>query len=81
MTNLKTLFKEATELKERMKSCTGDSINSLTNALYERGEAHNLKRSELIVLLQEALYLLLTKSPTAEEELMESVKYWHPELF
>ena len=78
---LKELFKNVREEKARFKKVTGDDIASLCIALFERGIVYNLDKEELKVLLQEAIYLLREKDRNAEDELMQAVEEWHPELF
>ena len=79
---LKQLFNEVKEEKTRIEKTTGEvSYPSLSIELFDAGRVYNLSREELKVLLQEAIYLLRDYKKHAEEDLMQLVEEWHPELF
>lgn len=82
MTNLKTLFTEVKEAKAKAEKVRGvKNEPALSIELFDAGKVYNLSKEELKALLQEAIYLLRDKTKNAEEELMEAVEEWHPELF
>lgn len=78
---LKKLFKTVKEAKEQNAKIGREDFQELSFELFSKSQAFNLSKKELIILLQETLYLLNDKDNNAENELIENVETYHHEAF
>jgi phosphoribosyl-dephospho-CoA transferase len=78
---LKEMLKEVKKEKARQEEIRQEkNYPSLSVALFDAGKVYDLSKEELKALLQEAVYLLRDYTNTAEEEIIQAIEEWHPEL-
>lgn len=78
---LKQIIKNAKEEKARNEKIKGEkNYPALSIELFDAGKVYDLSKEEMRALLQEAIYLLIEKDQNAEDELIEKIEEWHPEL-
>ena len=81
---IKKLFEEVRKERELDEKLKLHKNPHLSIKLFDEGLAHQLSKSELVILLKETMYLLRDKdecNEELEEELMEQVEEWNEELF